>query len=138
MDKRGHSITYNYGVTEPDRDPVNHWLDPVAYNVHYLHAPHALLIRTFGNDRKNSCWDYKSMAQWIIPTSHGDVEVYDYKVGKCYDPDGLERHEITEWHIQGNDEAIKIVLDLMHKADKEKRSLTPKRTTTHSSETRTR
>jgi len=112
-------MTYNNGVTEPDRDPVNYRFERGAYNVHYLHAPHDLLTRAFGNDGNNSRDDYKSMAQWIIPTSHGDVEVYDYKVGKCYDPDGLERHEITEWHIQGNDEAIKIVLDLMHKADKE-------------------
>jgi hypothetical protein len=40
------------------------------------------------------------------------VEVYDYKVGKCYEPsDGLERHEITDWHVQGDDKAITYMID---------------------------
>lgn len=76
------------------------------FNVHHLTAPYALLVAAFGNDGDNLRDDYKSMAQWDLRTPDGDVEVYDYKVGKCYDSDGLEREQITEWHVQGPDAAL--------------------------------
>jgi hypothetical protein len=77
------------------------------HNVSYLTAPYALLVKAFNDDGTTAPRDdYKSMAQWDVKTPHGTVEVYDYKVGKCYDSDGLEREQITEWHVQGSDEAI--------------------------------
>lgn len=77
------------------------------HNVHYLTAPYALLVKAFGNDGINARDDYKQMCQWDLATDHGDVEVYDYKIGTCYDPaDGLEREQITSWHVQGDPQAI--------------------------------
>lgn len=86
-------------------------------NVHRLTAPYDLLVQAFGNDGTVSPRDdYKCMAQWDVPTPHGEVEVYDYKVGKCYDADGLERHEITTWHVQGEQDAIGHMLSLLTEA----------------------
>lgn len=77
-------------------------------NVHYLHAPYDEVVKTLGNDGTVSPRDdYKSMCEWDVKTPHGTVEVYDYKVGVCYDEaDGLQREDITEWHVQGSVEAI--------------------------------
>jgi hypothetical protein len=73
------------------------------FNVHYLTAPYDLLVKAFGDDGTVVGRDeWKSMCQWDLD----GAEVYDYKVGKCYDSDGLEREQITEWHVQGSDEAI--------------------------------
>jgi hypothetical protein len=89
-------------------------------NVHHLLAPYDLLVKAFGNDGTVTPRDdYKSMAEWDIETDHGTVEVYDYKVGKCYDPDGLERHEIAEWHVQGDEKAVQVMLGLLETAVKE-------------------
>lgn len=87
-------------------------------NVHYLTASHALLTRVFGNDGTVDPRDnYKSMCQWDVKTPHGTVEVYDYKAGKCYDPvNGLAREHITDWHIQGDPEAINAMLDMLYRA----------------------
>lgn len=74
--------------------------------VHTLIAPYALLTEAFGNDGNNPRDNYKSMAQWDARTPEGDVEVYDYKIGKCYDPDGLELKDITRWNVQGPDVAL--------------------------------
>jgi hypothetical protein len=115
-------MTYDNGVTEPDPQPVNYRFEQGAYNVHYLHAPHDLLTRAFGNDGDNPRDTYKSMAQWIIDTPCGEVEVYDYKVGTCYEADGLERHEITEWHVQGHVGAIKTMLNMVNEAGGKQRS----------------
>jgi hypothetical protein len=86
------------------------------HNVSYLTAPYALLVKAFNDDGTTAPRDdYKSMAQWDVKTPHGTVEVYDYKVGKCYYDDpadgGLERHEITDWHVQGDDKAITYMID---------------------------
>lgn len=90
-------------------------------NVHYLNAPYELLVKAFGNDGTIVPRDdYKSMAEWDVPTPHGEVEVYDYKVGKCYNPRGLERHEITRWHVQGTPEAIEHMLSLLHESGGER------------------
>ena len=88
------------------------------FNVNYLEAPYELLVKAFGDDGtvtpRDDC---KCMATWDVKTPHGDVEVYDYKVGKCYDrADGLERHEITEWHVQGDAEAIEDMLKMVRSA----------------------
>lgn len=82
-------------------------------NVHYLTAPHEALVKAFGDDGTVSPRDdYKSEAEWDVPTPHGVVEVYDYKVGKAYNgPDGLDRTQITNWHVQGDREAILAMLD---------------------------
>lgn len=91
------------------------------FNANYLDAPYALLVKAFGNDGTVSPRDdYKCMATWYVPTPHGEVEVYDYKVGKCYDADGLERHEITHWHVQGEPEAIEHMLNLLHESGGER------------------
>lgn len=84
--------------------------------VHTLTAPYELLKTAFGNDGDNSRDDYKSMAQWDVCTPTGDVEVYDYKIGKCYDPDGLEREQITHWHVQGPDVALDGLIRMLTEA----------------------
>jgi hypothetical protein len=88
---------------------------PGNYNVNYLEAPYELLVRAFGDDGTVSPRDdYKSMCEWDIQTEYGEVVVYDYKVGKCYDRrDGLDREEITEWHVQGDENAIQAMLGLL-------------------------
>lgn len=91
-----------------------------AYNVHYLSAPYSLLVKAFGNDGINPRDDYKQMCQWdITAPNNTHAEVYDYKVGKCYDPSGLERHEIRDWHVQGEPKAIEHMLALVERAAKE-------------------
>jgi hypothetical protein len=84
-------------------------------NVNYLTAPYDLLVKAFGNDGDSPTRDdYKSEAEWIVATPRGDVEIYDYKVGKCYNgPDGLDRKEITDWHVQGDAGAIAHVLAML-------------------------
>lgn len=90
-----------------------------AYNVHYLSAPYSLLVKAFGNDGINPRDDYKQMCQWdITAPNNTHAEVYDYKVGKCYDPyAGLERKQITDWHVQGDDDAIRYLVTLLDRAD---------------------
>lgn len=84
------------------------------FNVHYLTAPYELLVKAFGNDGTVAGRDeYKQMCQWDLD---GGVEVYDYKVGKCYDSDGMERREITEWHVQGTDAGIEDMLEALESA----------------------
>jgi hypothetical protein len=90
--------------------------EPGRFNVSHLEAPHALLKAAFGNDGDNSRDDYKSMAQWDVETPAGAFEVYDYKVGKCYDPDGLEREQITDWHVQGPAEALEHMVRMLTEA----------------------
>jgi hypothetical protein len=90
------------------------------FNVHTLEAPHALLKEAFGNDGDNPRDDYKSMAQWDLSTPEGDVEVYDYKVGKCYDSNGLEREQITDWHVQGSSAAIEHMIRMLIEAGGER------------------
>jgi hypothetical protein len=85
-------------------------------NVHTLTAPHALLEAAFGNDGDNPRDDYKSMAQWDVSTPAGEFEVYDYKIGKCYDQDGLEREQITEWQVQGPDAALDHLVRMLAEA----------------------
>lgn len=90
------------------------------FNVNSLDAPYDLLVKAFGDDGTVTPRDdYKSMAEWDVKTPHGTVEVYDYKVGKCYDPSGLERHEIRDWHVQGEPKAIEHMLALVERAAKE-------------------
>ncbi len=88
------------------------------FNVHYLTGSYELLVKAFGNDGTVSPRDeYKSMADWDVETPHGRVEVYDYRVGKCcYGDDGLERHEITVWHVQGHDAGIDHMMGLLDEA----------------------
>jgi hypothetical protein len=82
-------------------------------NVHYLRAPYGLLVKAFGDDGTVAGRDeYKCMCQWEFD----GVEIYDYKVGKCYDPDGLEREQITEWHVQGDNTDIQHMLDVLESA----------------------
>lgn len=82
--------------------------------VHRLTAPYALLCKAFGDDGTVTERDtLKSMAQWDVDTPHGVVEIYDYGVGKCYQPGGLERNQITEWNVQGGADAIGYMLWLL-------------------------
>jgi hypothetical protein len=85
-----------------------------------LEAPYSLLVRAFGNDGTVTPRDdYKQMCQWDVPTPYGTVEVYDYKVGRCYAPDGLEREQITLWDVDGTQQAIEYVRSLLDAADEE-------------------
>jgi hypothetical protein len=88
---------------------------PGNYDVNYLEAQYELLVKAFGDDGTVSPRDgYKSMCQWDVQTKYGEVVVYDYKVGKCYNTwDGLKREEITEWHLQGGEKAISEVLRML-------------------------
>ena len=46
---------------------------------------------------------YKVDAEWQINTPHGIGTIYNYKDGKNYlGKEGLNRTEITEWHIGGH------------------------------------
>lgn len=89
------------------------------HNVHTLTAPYALLVKAFSNDGDNSRDDYKQMCQWDITAPNGEsAEIYDYKVGKCYDSkNGLSREKITNWHVQGSDDAVGYLLVLLDKAE---------------------
>lgn len=92
---------------------------PGRNNVSYIEAPYETLVAAFGNDGTvDPRDDYKCEAQWFVNVPLGEVEVYDYKVGKAYNgPEGLERHEITDWHVQGKPEAIAQVVALLNAAD---------------------
>jgi len=80
------------------------------FNVHYLTAPYALLVKAFGNDGTVSPRDtYKVTAQWDSHPGTPGWEVYDYK-------SGLQRHEVTEWHVQGTPEGIEAMLELLKEA----------------------
>lgn len=83
--------------------------------IHHIDAPYEVLVQAFGDDGTISPRDdSKSMAEWDVETPFGEVEVYDYKIGKCYDADdGLEREDITDWHVNGSTEGIHYVLDLV-------------------------
>lgn len=112
-------MTYDNGVTDP-RPPIDsgYRFERGRYGVDLLYAPYELLTRAFGNDGTVSPRDdWKSMAEWGITTPHGQVEVYDYKVGTCYDRAGLAREDITEWHVQGDEEAVAIMLNMVRDAD---------------------
>jgi hypothetical protein len=88
------------------------------HNVHQLIAPYSLLVKAFGREGTvDPRDDYKQMAQWLLTSTPDgtEVEVYDYKVGKCYNPNGLERVDITDWHVQGSDVGIQYMLDLLDK-----------------------
>jgi hypothetical protein len=103
---------------EPERKTEKYAFTRGSLNVHYLTAPYDLLVAAFGNDGTVSPRDEdRSMASWDVDTPDGEVEVYDYRVGKCEHPDGLERHEITEWHVQGGEEEIAHMLSLLDAAD---------------------
>lgn len=84
---------------------------PGASNVNYLVATYAQLVAAFGDGTLEPRDDYKQMAQWRINTVHGMVDLYDYKTGTCYlGADGQELEDITEWHVQGSEKAIEVML----------------------------
>lgn len=88
-------------------------------NVFHLHAPYALLVEAFGNDGTvEPRDDYKQMCQWSADRdSDAFWEVYDYKVGTCYDrEDGLAREQITEWHVQYGKTGRAIMIGLLDAA----------------------
>jgi len=88
------------------------------HNVHLLTATYQELVNAFGDGTIDPRDDYKQMAQWNVQTSEGLVDLYDYKVGKCYDPaDGLDLENITEWHVQGKKEAIEEMLQMLGDAN---------------------
>lgn len=97
---------------------MEYTLETGRFGVDMLFAPYALLVEAFGNDGINPRDTYKSMCQWESDPASVDAglawEVYDYKVGICYAPDGLEREEITEWHVQSTEagkDAVRALLD---------------------------
>ena len=105
---------------------MNYTFERGRFNVHYLTAPYTLLVQAFGNDGDNPRDTYKCMAQWDLTTPHGPVEVYDYKVGTCYEGEsGLERHEITVWHVQGSDLAIDHMLGMINASGGSSHVITP-------------
>jgi len=60
--------------------------------------------------------DYKSDAEWYVEFEGGIVAtIYNWKNGKNYcGEDGLEIHEITEWHIGGSHMAVEWVDDYLN------------------------
>lgn len=95
--------------------------EETSSNVQHLTAPYELLVKVFGNDGSVSPRDaYKSMAEWDVPTEAGVVEIYDYKVGTCYDPRGERLEGITQWHVQGRPQAVSIVLHMLAEAGSER------------------
>lgn len=78
--------------------------------IELCHATFAELVAAFGDWDIAGRDDSKQMCAWDVETPHGEVEIYDYKVGRCYDhEDGLKREDITDWHVQGSPEAVAVV-----------------------------
>ncbi|MER6605922.1 hypothetical protein ABT282_08400 [Streptomyces sp. NPDC000927] len=83
-------------------------------NVHYLTAPYELLVAAFSDDGTTALRDTdKSTSQWDVSTPHGEVEVYDYMGGAGYGGPEPDRTEITDWHVQGDEEAIEYMLNML-------------------------
>jgi hypothetical protein len=86
-----------------------------THGIDQLTAPYTLLVEAFGNDGDNPRDDHKSMAQWVDDAV--GWEVYDYKVGKCYEgPSGLARQDITNWHVQATATGFAELRDLLDAA----------------------
>lgn len=101
-------------VFQENGTPTQPYVFKEGFQVHHLTAPYELLVSAFGNDGSVSPRDEcKSMAEWDISTTYGVVEVYDYKVGTCYDSDGLPLEKITEWHVKGEPKAVTVMLSLL-------------------------
>jgi hypothetical protein len=68
----------------------------------YIDCPYDTLTKLFGEPTKGD--EYKVDAEWIIEFEDGTVAtIYNYKDGKNYcGADGLNKEEITNWHIGGN------------------------------------
>jgi hypothetical protein len=97
---------------------INYKLTSETHGIAYLTAPYALLVEAFGNDGQQEPRDeYKQMCQWSADRG-GDTfwEVYDYKEGVCYYPKsegGLEREEITVWHVQATEKGREALIELL-------------------------
>src|SRR5258707_5800861 len=86
-----------------------------THGVDYLQAPYALLLlEALGNDGVNLRDTDKSMCQWT--DVEAGWEVYDYKIGICYDPTGQAREDITEWHVQATEKGLKALIALLEAA----------------------
>lgn len=73
------------------------------------------LVNTFG---KSDNWDtYKSDAEWCIEFENGVLAtIYNYKDGVNYngEEDGLEKEDITDWHIGGQSkESVRLVYEAL-------------------------
>jgi hypothetical protein len=102
---------------------INYELTSETHGIAYLTAPYALLVEAFGNDGINPRDMYKSMCQWESNPDSVDAglgwEVYDYKEGVCYWPKGeggLEREEITVWHVQADAKGRAELIELLDAA----------------------
>lgn len=100
---------------------MEYMLEIGPHGVDTLTAPYALLVEAFGNDGINPRDDYKSMCQWDNRAEDYSPdrswEVYDYKVGVCYDrEDGLRREQITEWHVQAGKTGLEVLRTMLDAA----------------------
>lgn len=97
---------------------MEYTLEQGPFGVDSLTAPYALLVEAFGNDGDNPRDTYKSEAQWDQDRD-GEAfwEVYDYKQGKSYNgPDGLDREQITRWHVQTTLQGKLVLVELLEAA----------------------
>lgn len=100
---------------------MEYTLEIGPHGVDTLTAPYALLVEAFGNDGVNPRDDYKSMCQWDNRAEgyspDRSWEVYDYKVGVCYDfEDGLRREQITTWHVQAGKTGLEVLRTMLDAA----------------------
>ena len=81
----------------------------------YITADYDSLVERLGNPHESD--GYKTDAEWDIKFSDGmTCHIYNYKTGVNYlgSDEGLEKEEITEWNVGGNDkEALHRVMALM-------------------------
>lgn len=71
----------------------------------YLDCTYDHLVNLFGEPTIKTD-EYKTSAEWHIEVRTNDVlqgvaSIYDYKQHKGYCEDGVETHEIDEWHVGG-------------------------------------
>jgi hypothetical protein len=90
---------------------------PVRIQTTYDH-----LVRAFGRLPGPATADGKTRANWIVPTPHGEVHVYDWKQ---YAVPAVE--QVTIWTINGygNQEAVDYVLGLIHRTPEADYAVTP-------------
>lgn len=81
----------------------------------YVTCTYAHLVKILGYPSDNMD-DFKSDAEWQIKWWDGEKAcIYNYKDGKNYlRDDGLEKEDITDWHIGGeSEEVVARVLDIL-------------------------
>ena len=79
----------------------------------YIDITYDKLVKIFGEPTSGD--EYKVDAEWLIEFKNGIVAtIYNYKDGKNYNGNsGLEKEDITNWHIGGYDQkAVDLVYEI--------------------------